>query len=501
MNLYQTYVAKMHKIADVNHAIAVLGWDQEVHLPEKGAHHRAQQIATLAGMVHEMAVSAELEDLLGKLSEDESLTFEQQRNIAETKKHIDRRKKLPVNFVVQLTKAVSATYQAWMKARSANHGEGDFTLFSPQLKQLVDLKREETTCIGYADHPYDALIDEFEPGEKTADLTVLFADVRRQLVDFVKEIHHQPQVEDHWMFEHYDKDRQWHFGLELLKQMGYDFKAGRQDISAHPFTTSFSMHDVRVTTRINEHDLHEMIWGCLHEGGHALYEQGLLPDNYGLPSGSYVSLGIHESQSRLWENNVGRSLPYWKANYAQLQAQFPERLANVPLEAFYKSMNKVNPSLIRTNADELTYHFHILVRFEIEKALIEGSVEVNDLRELWNQKYKEYLDVTVPNDRKGVLQDIHWSHGSFGYFATYSLGSFYAAQFFHQASKDIPYLQTLIEHGNLQPLLQWLRTNIHQYGQLYPAEELCKRITGEKLNFKYFMEYARQKYSFIYNLR
>lgn len=500
MDLYQAYVAKMHKIADVSHAIAVLGWDQEVYLPEKAAGHRAQQIATLAGIAHELATSNELADLLERLDADNSLAFDERRNVEESKKHLERRKKLPTQFVVQLTGAVSQAYQAWMRARSANDGNGDFSVYVPALERLVDLKREETTYIGYTDHPYDALIDEFEPGEKTADVTELFADVRRQLVGFVKEIHHHPQVPDEWMFAHYDKDKQWNFGLELLKQMGYNFKAGRQDLSAHPFTTSFGMNDVRVTTRINEHDLHEMIWSCIHEGGHALYEQGLLPQNYGLPAGSYVSLGIHESQSRLWENNVGRSLPYWKANYPRLQELFPNQLGQVALLDFYKSMNKVNPSLIRTNADELTYHSHIMVRFEIEKALIEGAVQVKDLSELWNEKYKEYLEIDVPNDRKGVLQDIHWSHGSFGYFPTYSLGSFYAAQFFHQAAQDVPNLEHQIENGNLQPLLQWLRTHIHQYGQLYTAEELCRRITGEKLNFKYFMNYARKKYSFIYNL-
>lgn len=500
MDLYQAYIAQMHKIADVNHTLALMGWDQEVHLPEKAAGMRARQIATLAGIAHDLSVSDELGNLVNRLSEDESLSFEESRNIAETKKQFERKQKLPTSFVMKLTGAVSRAYQAWNKARHAKDGEGDFTEFAPALEHLVALKREEAEYIGYSDHPYDALLDEFEPGEKTADVTILFADVRRQLVDFVKEIHHQEQVADQWMFLHYDKDKQWHFGLEILEKMGYDFKAGRQDISAHPFTTSFGMNDVRVTTRINENDLHEMIWGCIHEGGHALYEQGLLPQNYGLPSGSYVSLGIHESQSRLWENNVGRSLHYWKANYPRLQEFFPKQLGNVPLLAFYKSMNKVSPSLIRTNADELTYHTHILVRFEIEKALIEGAVEVKDLRELWNAKYKEYLEIEVPNDRKGVLQDIHWSHGSFGYFPTYSLGSFYAAQFFHYAAKDLPDLNQQIEQDNLQPLLQWLRTNIHQHGQIFPAEELCKRITGEKLNFKYFMDYARRKYSFIYGI-
>jgi carboxypeptidase Taq len=300
------------------------------------------------------------------------------------------------------------------------------------------------------------------------------------------------------MYLRYDKDQQWAFGLELLRQMGYDFEAGRQDVSSHPFTTNFSSQDVRVTTRTAEDNLNEMIWSCIHEGGHALYEQGLPDSEYGLPSGEYVSLGIHESQSRLWENNVGRSLPYWKCNLPRLKELFPENLKHVSPDDFYKAMNKVQPSLIRTNADELTYHFHILIRFEIEKALIEGTVEVNDLPALWNAKYKEYLGLDVPSDSKGVLQDIHWSHGSFGYFPTYSLGSFYAAQFYAFAARQIPELEAEIEKGNLKPLLDWLRTHIHAEGKMYSAENLCIKITGEKLSFKYFMEYARKKYSGLY---
>jgi carboxypeptidase Taq len=236
----------------------------------------------------------------------------------------------------------------------------------------------------------------------------------------------------------------------------------------------------------------------VHEGGHALYEQGLPNSEYGLPSGEYISLGIHESQSRLWENNVGRSLAYWKFNYPKIQSLFPENLKNVSVEDFYKAMNIVKPSLIRTSADELTYHFHVMIRFEIEKALIEGTIEVKDLPSAWNKKYKDYLGIDVPSDQKGVLQDIHWSHGSFGYFPTYSLGSFYAAQFFAKACKDIPDLEKEIEKGNLASLLEWLRQHVHQYGKFYSAEELCIKLTGEKLNFKFFMEYAQKKYALLY---
>ena len=496
MNNYEKYRATMRKIADIQYASAVLNWDQETYMPPKGAEFRAQQLSTLAGIGHELAVSAELGDLLNLLSSDTSLSEKEKRNIKQSLKNYNDNKKYTTEFVQELSKTISETFQAWQKAKTDN----DFSLYAPHLEKLVKLKREECKLLGTFAHPYDALLNQYEPGAKTADLEKLFADVREQLVSFVKKIAAKTQNKDAFMFTHFDKQKQWDLGLELLTQMGYDFEGGRQDASSHPFTTNFSSQDVRITTRINETDLNEMIWSCIHEGGHALYEQGLPASEYGLPSGEYVSLGIHESQSRLWENNVGRSLPYWKANYSKLQNAFPENLKDANFEDFYKAMNIVKPSLIRTSADELTYHFHVLIRFEIEKALIEGTIEVKDLPSYWNKKYKEYLGLDVPNDTKGVLQDIHWSHGSFGYFPTYSLGSFYAAQFFKQATKELPGLENEIEKGNMKPLLEWLREKVHKHGKYYSAEELCINITGEKLNFKYFMDYAVDKYSHLYAL-
>jgi carboxypeptidase Taq len=486
----------MSKIADVQYASAVLNWDQETYMPPKGAEFRAQQLSTLAGIGHELATSKELGDLLNQLTTDNTLSEKEKRNIKESLKRYNDNKKYTTEFVQELSKTISETFQAWQKAKKEN----DFASYAPHLEKLVKLKRKECKILEPFAHPYDALLDQYEPGAKTADLEVLFSDVRSQLVTFVKQIAEKPQNEDNFMYKHFDKDKQWQIGLDILKEMGYDFEAGRQDASSHPFTTNFSSQDVRVTTRINENDLNEMIWSCIHEGGHALYEQGLPPSEYGLPSGEYISLGIHESQSRLWENNVGRSLSYWKFNYKKLQDAFPENLNAVNFESFYKAMNIVKPSLIRTSADELTYHFHVLIRFEIEKALIEGTIEVKDLPSYWNAKYNEYLGIVVPDDTKGVLQDIHWSHGSFGYFPTYSLGSFYAAQFYAQAKKEISNLESEIEKGNTKPLLDWLREKIHKYGKYYSAEELCISITGEKLNFKHFMDYATNKYSRLYNL-
>ncbi|MFN6039638.1 MAG: carboxypeptidase M32, partial [Bacteroidota bacterium] len=279
-----------------------------------------------------------------------------------------------------------------------------------------------------------------------------------------------------------------------------DFDCGRQDISTHPFTINFSSKDVRVTTRIDEKNLSEMIWSCIHEGGHALYEQGLPEDEYGMPLSEAVSLGIHESQSRLWENNVGRSFSYWKNNFKVLKNYFPEQLNSITSEHFYKACNKVEPSFIRTNADELTYHFHVIIRYEIEKKLISREIKTKDLPAIWNEMYKNYLGLDVKNDKEGVLQDVHWSHGSFGYFPTYSIGSFYAAQFFHKAHEAIPGLEMQIESSNFKELLNWLHHSIHKHGKFYSAQDLCMNITGETLNVDYFMKYVSDKYEKIYNL-
>ncbi len=494
---YEEYRSLMQKISDVSYANALLSWDQEVSMPPKGAAARARQSATLSGITHDLFTGEKTGTLLEELSGDKTLSFSEARNVAETYKSYKKAKKYSTDFVITLSKTISESFEAWNRAKKENN----FSIFAPLLEKIIKLKREEAGILGYTEHPYDALLDQFEPEAKTKDVERIFEDVKKELVPFVKEIATHPQPEQGIMFMHYPRQKQWDLGIELLKQMGYDFEAGRQDISTHPFTTNFGALDVRVTTRINEHDLGEMLWSCIHEGGHALYEQGLNNGDYGLPSSESISLGIHESQSRLWENNVGRSLPYWKANFPRLQQIFPENLGKASAEDFYKAMNTVKPSLIRTSADELTYHFHILIRFELEKALIEGSLEVKDLTSAWNKKYKEYLGVDVPSDSKGVLQDIHWSHGLIGYFPTYSLGSFYAAQFYSKASADIPGLEDQISKGQLKPLLGWLRENIHQHGKLYSSEEISKRITGEKLNFKYFLRYAKNKYAALYNLK
>jgi carboxypeptidase Taq len=494
MSDYEKYKTQLRRLADINFASAVLSWDQETYMPPKGADHRASQLATLAGLAHAQATDKALGELLENLQADASLDLVQKNNVTHSLRTFKKTQKYSAEFVEALSRAISEAFQAWQTAKKEN----SFAHFAPHLEKLVALRREECEFVGYESHPYDALLDEYEPGLTTAEVEKLFDEVRTDLVPFVKAIAACKQNSNAVLQKNYAKDKQWEFGLHLLRIMGYDFDAGRQDISMHPFTINFGSNDVRVTTRVDENDLADMVTGSVHEGGHALYEQGLPESEYGLPSGEAVSLGIHESQSRLWENNVGRSLEYWNAVWPELKKLFPEQTADTTAHTFFEALNVVQPSFIRVNADELTYHFHIMIRFEVEKALIEGSLAVNDVPAFWNKRYKDYLGIDVSSDAEGCLQDVHWSHGSFGYFPTYSLGSFYAAQFYSAAEKAIPTLTQQISNGDLLPLREWLRENIHQYGKQFSASELCERISGEPLQFSYFMNYARKKYAHLY---
>lgn len=495
-NALQQFLKKHAELADLHDVAAVLNWDLEVHAPPKAAEQRGRQLATLSGLAHDAFVSDAMGELLGQLKEDGNLDAAQQGNVRVVAEDYAKARKLDRDFVERQSQVRTRAYGAWMAAREAN----DFGQYVDALEAMVALKREEADRLGYEEHPYDALMDTYEPGARTSVLRPLFEDVREQLVDFVAAIAAKPSPEGGFLEGHFPHQKQWDFGLKVLAAMGYDFDAGRQDLSTHPFTISMGPRDTRVTTRVDESNFRDMLWSCIHEGGHALYDQGLPRDHYGLPAGQAASLGIHESQSRLWENNVGRSLPFWKHWYPQLQAEFPDAFGDVALDDFYRAINTVQPSLIRTEADELTYHFHVAIRFEIEVGLIEGSLKVKDLREIWNDRYKSYLGVDVPDDKRGVLQDIHWSHGSIGYFATYSLGSFYAVQLFNAASDALPNLQADIESGQYSGLLEWMQQNVHAHGRLLTSEEICEKATGSRLDFSHFMAYAKTKYGSIYGL-
>jgi carboxypeptidase Taq len=492
--LYQDYINKMHKIADVKNTLAVMQWDQETYLPSKGADIRGQQMATLSEIAHELFAGEDLGNTLRNLSSAGDLSVMQQRNVALTLEDYDKNKKYSGAFVRALSEATSKSYHAWIEARKQN----DFTVFKNELDALVKLKREETHILGFEKHPYDALLNEYEKGATVVWLDELFQQLREPLKEILSVVAQRQQPDTSFLHQYFDKDAQWTFGLDMLKKMGYDFDAGRQDISAHPFTTSFNAQDVRVTTRIDENDFTSMTWGCLHEGGHALYEQGLPVKEYGLPSGEYCSLGIHESQSRLWENCIGRSLEFIQHNLAAIQQYFPV-LKEITARQLFNAVNKVQPSLIRTEADELTYHFHVMIRYEVEKRLIDGNLPVKDVPEFWNENYKSYLGVNVPDAKNGCLQDIHWSHGSFGYFPTYSLGSLYAAQFFAFMQTKYPGLTNEIAQGNYSNIHQWLQSKVYQYGKTYTSNELCNKATGEPLEMSYFLQYLNNKYQMVYH--
>ncbi|MBV4357024.1 carboxypeptidase M32 [Pinibacter aurantiacus] len=493
-NPYDAYREKLQQIADVRYSLAVLQWDQETYMPAKSAGTRARQIATLSEVAHNMQTDSALDSLLEKLQEDKNLSEDERKNIELSLYDINQQKKLPGSFVRQMSEAISQSYQFWLDARKQNK----FGIFEESLSKLVDLKKQEANYLGYENHLYNALLNQYERGATVAMIDPVFNNIRQPLKELIDEVGKKSQVDDHFLQQHFDKNQQWKFSMQLLKEMQFDFEAGRQDISEHPFTTNFSSEDVRLTTRIDEKDISNMTWSCIHELGHGLYEQGLPAKEYGLPLGEYASLSIHESQSRLWENNVGRSFSFCKYMFPLLKSYFPTEMQKVSVEQFYRSINKVQPSLIRTEADELTYHFHVIIRYELEKKLMENSITVKDIPAYWNGQYKKYLGVDVPDDKRGCLQDVHWSHGSFGYFPTYSLGSLYAAQFFNTASSQLKELQNEIVAGNFAPLLQWLRTNIHQHGRKFTSEQLCERVTGEPLNIDHFMKYARGKYLGIY---
>ena len=494
MSTFEQLKTEAQRIADVKYAAAVLNWDMEINMPAKGVEARARHLATLSGIAFEMGTSEKFSTLLQAAKQDASLDTLQKRNVELIATDFEKAKKFSQAFVEEMSMTVSQTFAAWEHAKKANN----FSLYAPQLEKMVALKRRQAAIVGFEKHPYDALLDDYEPGMTVEVLDEYFNTVRTGLKPLLEKIKAQPQVDNSCLQQHFDHQQQWDYSIAILKQMGYDFGAGRQDISTHPFTTNFAATDVRVTTRINEKDMTDCLFSAIHEGGHALYEQGLLTSNYGLPLGEAASLSVHESQSRLWENNVGRALPFWKYNFAILQKTFPTQFSAISQDTFYKAINRVEPSFIRTQADELTYHFHVMIRFDIEKALIEGSLNVADLKTYWNEQYQKYLGITPADDATGILQDVHWSHGLFGYFPTYSLGSAYAAQYYRQAEQDISGLNELIERGDNATLLNWLREKIHVHGRFYNSQDLCEKVTGEKLNFHYFLQYAEQKYSGIY---
>jgi len=487
-------------ISDLQEAASLLSWDQHTYMPPGATAARGQQLATLSKLSHQLLIDAEVGKLLTAL-DLESAPFapdsDEAALIKVTRRLYDRASKLPSDFVAAFAKLRTESQQRWAGARRAK----EFTQFAPLLAEVVAMTRRKADYLGYLDHPYDALLEGYEPGMRTAEVKRIFAELKEAILPLVQAIRSASRLSDAPLRQPLAEAKQEEFALAIAQAFGYDLSRGRLDRTVHPFAQSISKYDVRITTRYHPEYLVPALFGTLHETGHALYEQGVADEYYRSPLGSVQSLGLHESQSRLWENLVGRSRGFWQYAYPKLQMHFPA-LNTVPLEQFYAAINRVEPSFIRVEADEITYNLHIMLRFELELALLEGTLAVSDIPEAWNAKVEEYLGITPPDDALGCLQDIHWSMGGIGYFPTYTLGNVMSVQLFEAAKLAHPELELEIEiaEGRFATLLAWLRDNVHRHGAKYEPGELLERATGSRLDAQPLVRYLEGKYRALYGL-
>lgn len=477
------------------HIDALLGWDQETYLPKSAVDERAEQIALIQGLVHEKAVEPRVGQLLSALEKHPDLEPLEKAYLRVIRREYDKETKLPPDFVMELARQTSLAQAAWADARRTN----DFALFAPHLEKVIELNKRLANYINPHGRPYDVLLDLYEEGSTEAGIAAIFAQMKADTLKILSKIQSRPQVDDSFLHRPVSADRQARISLYLMDAVGFEKDKGRLDTVAHPFTTTLGKSDIRITTRYIEDFLASSMFSTIHESGHALYEMGIDPDpEYsGTRLAEPVSMAIHESQSRLWENMIGRSKAFWERHYAKIQ-EMAGTLDDVDLDSFVLAINKVEPSLIRTEADEVTYGLHIILRFELESSIMADKLAVKDIPEAWNAKTKELFGLDVPNNSSGCLQDIHWSMGSFGYFPSYALGNLYAAQFWHQMHKDIPDLEAQLTAGKTSVPLAWLRKNVHCHGSFYKPDELVKKATGEGLSPRYFAEYLDNKYAAVY---
>lgn len=502
MSIQDTYnelISRMKEVSFLSSTAELLGWDEQTYMPRGGAKFRADELGYLSGLAHQKFTDSKVGDLLAELEKSDFTKDEdspEAANIREVRHIYDKQVKVPNDLVKEITKTTSLAQGEWMIARK----NSDFKHFLPWLEKVIDLKRQVAEAYGYEGEPYNALLDDYEPGATTEELVEVFENLRNELVELLGKIKDASKRPDVSIVErNYDVEKQRIFGEAVAVAMGFDFNIGRLDISTHPFTSGFGPGDTRITTRYNPTRINDALFGIMHEAGHGLYEMGLdKENNYGTPMGESVSLGIHESQSRMWENQVGRSKAFWNYFFPIAQRIFRESLNGVKLNDFYGAINNVEPSYIRVEADEATYNLHILLRFELERALLSGDLKAADVRHEWNTRFKKYFGIEVDKDSNGCLQDIHWSAGLVGYFPTYTLGNLYSAQFFAQAKKDIPDLMEQFERGELLNLRSWLKENIHKHGQRYRAKKLVEKVTGKPLSYKPLMSYMNDKFGDIY---
>lgn len=494
---YTALVERLKQIADLNAAGSVLFWDREVNMPAAAGPERASQYATLERLSHELFTADEVGGWIEELAQavDLDALDDASSLVRVVKQEYERKTKLPAEFVARFAEAKSNAADTWRKA----HADSDFARFEPSLAQIVELAIESAELRGYTKERYDALLDVYEPDTPTDTVQRAFDELKAALVPLIKAIAERPPVEDAFLYQVYDKQKQWDFGLEILRAIGYDLDRGRQDYSTHPFTIGISPSDVRITT-YDQTDLMPGLMATIHEGGHGIHVQGL-PSRYaGTPLWNWPGLGLAESQSRMFENIVGRSRPFWEHHYPRLQQSFPQQLGKVSLDRFYRAINRVTPSLIRVEADELTYHLHIILRFELERALVSGDLAVRDLPDAWNARMSEYLGIVPPSDKEGVLQDIHWSIGHVGYFPTYSLGSVLASQLYDLAVEERPEITAELAQGRCDALRAWMIERVYEWGAKLSPPQLVERVTGEAFQVRSFVKYATTKYSELYDL-
>jgi len=496
--LENEFLQYVHKMTAYNEAVGLMYWDLRTGAPKKGVQQRSEVIGQLSSEAFKMSTSEEMATYIEKLLNKETESYISEitkKSLLECKKQYDLNKKIPVEEYKEYVVLQSQAESVWEQAKNENN----FERFRPYLEKLVAKTKQFLEYWGYEGNKYNKLLDMYEPGMTVEILDQVFTEVRNGIVKLLKKIEQSPtKPKTDFLYHHFPKDKQRDFSLEILKQMGYDFDAGRLDETVHPFAIGLSPGDVRVTTKYDEKDFRVAVFGTIHEGGHALYEQNISEELTGTPLAGGTSMGIHESQSLFFENFVGRSLPFWKKNYELLRSYASGQFDEVTLEEFYKAINESKPSLIRIEADELTYPLHIIIRYEIEKGLFNDEIEVKDLPEIWNAKYEEYLGVRPDSDSNGVLQDVHWSGGSFGYFPSYALGYMYAAQFKHAMLKELPNFDQLLEEGNIAPIKEWMTKHIHQYGKTKKPLDILKDATGEGLNAKYLLQYLTDKFSQVY---
>ena len=496
----QDLKARLAEIQALGAAAAVLSWDQTTFMPAGGAGSRGQHLAVLAEIAQEKSVDPALGHLLNDLmpyAETLPDDSDDARLIRVAQRDYERAIRVPPAWLGEFYGHITEAYQVWTEARPAN----DFARVQPMLEKTLDYCRELANFYPGYEHIADPLIDEADYGMKATSIRQVFAELRTELAPMVKTITEQPLTDDACLRLHFPHQGQIDFTVDVIKQIGFDLQRGRQDISAHPFTTSFSMHDVRITTRVDEYYLGDALFSSIHEAGHGMYEQGIDPALEGTPLADGTSSGVHESQSRLWENLVGRSWGFWTYFYPRLQSIFPEQLKNVPLDVFYRAINKVQKSLVRTDADEVTYNLHVMLRFDLELALLEGSLEVRHLPQAWNDRYRTDLGITPPDDRLGVMQDVHWYGGTIGgSFQGYTLGNIMSAMFYDAALKAHPEISREIEQGHFETLRTWLGENIYRHGRKFTANELLERVTGGPLQVGPYIKYLRDKYGKLYTL-